>query len=216
MALKFCSSDNISDHYLISCVIHIAKAVNSTTCYKYGRTITSTTKDCFVHNLPDLSQFLSISNSSEQLDDVTETTDSLFSRTLYRVAPLHLRKIKENSPTLNKLPFLSKILEKVVSSQLYFFLEKNGIYEVFQSGLRLYHSNETVLIRVTNYLLLSSNPGCRDVHRPLRGRGSSGKKGTSHIYFTFFLNKMLNILGVCDIDKNIYLNIIWDFLDNDN
>ncbi len=62
-------------------------------------TITSTTKDCFVRNLPDLSQFLSISNSSEQLDDVTETMNSLFSSTLDTVAPLRLRKIKENSPT---------------------------------------------------------------------------------------------------------------------
>ncbi len=35
-------------------------------------------KIAFVSNLPDLSQFLSISNSSEQLDDVTETMDSLF------------------------------------------------------------------------------------------------------------------------------------------
>ncbi len=46
-------SDDISDHYLVSCVLHIAKAVNSTPCYKYGRTITSTTKDCFVSNFTD-------------------------------------------------------------------------------------------------------------------------------------------------------------------
>ncbi len=81
------------------CKLHIVKAVNSTPYYKYGRTITSTTKDCFVSNLPDLSQFLSISNSSEQLDDVTETMDSLFSSTLDTVAPLRLRKIKEKSLT---------------------------------------------------------------------------------------------------------------------
>ncbi len=56
-------------------------------------------KDCFVSNLPDLSQFRSISNSAEKLDDVTETMDSLFSSTLDTVAPLHLRKIKEKSPT---------------------------------------------------------------------------------------------------------------------
>ncbi len=92
-------SDDISDHYLVLCKLHIVKAVNSTPSYKYGRTITSTTKDCFVSNLPDLSQFLSISNSSEQLDDVTETMNSLFSSTLDTVAPLRLRKIKENSPT---------------------------------------------------------------------------------------------------------------------
>ncbi len=51
-------SDDISDHYLVLCKLHIVKAVNSTPSYKYGRTITSTTKDCFVSNLPDLSQFL--------------------------------------------------------------------------------------------------------------------------------------------------------------
>ncbi len=69
-------SDDISYHYLVLCKLHIAKAAISTHCYKYGRTITSTTKDRFVNNLPDFSQFLSISNSSERLDDVTETTDS--------------------------------------------------------------------------------------------------------------------------------------------
>ncbi len=68
-------SDDISDHFLVLCKLHIAKAVNSNPSYKYGRTIASTTKDCFVSNLPDLSQFLSISNSAEKLDDVTETMD---------------------------------------------------------------------------------------------------------------------------------------------
>ncbi len=63
--------DDISDHYLVLCKLHIAKAINSTP-YKYGRTITSTTKDCFVSNLSDLSQILSISNNTEKLD-VTET-----------------------------------------------------------------------------------------------------------------------------------------------
>ncbi len=92
-------SDDISDHYLVLCKLHIAKAVNSTPCYKYRRTITSTTKDCFVSNLPDLSQFISISNSVEKLDYVTETMDSLFSSTLDTVSPFRLRKIKKKSPT---------------------------------------------------------------------------------------------------------------------
>ncbi len=90
-------SDDISDHYLVLCKLHIAQAVNSTPSYKYGRTIPSTTKDCFVSNLTDLSQFFNIYNRAEKLDDVTETMDSLFSSTLDMVAPLRLRKIKESN-----------------------------------------------------------------------------------------------------------------------
>ncbi len=400
-------SDDTSDHYLVLCKLHIVKAINSIPSYKYGRTITSTTKDCFVSNLPDLSQFLSISNSSEQLDDVTKTMDSLFSRTLDTVAPLRLRKIKEKSPTpwynehtrtlkraarkmerswrktklevfrktwresilsyrkalktarsdyfsslleenkhnprylfnmvtkltknkastgvgisqehssndfmnyftskidtirdkivtmqpsatvshqikkhyrspeeqfhsfstvgeeelyklvksskpttcmldpipskllkellpevidpllainssfslgyvpktfklavikplikktqldpkdlvnyrlISNLPFLSKILEKVISSQLYSFLEKNGICEEFQSGFRLYHSTETALIRVTNDRLLSSDRGCIPLLVLL-----DLSAAFDTIDHNIFLNRLENFVGI--------------------
>jgi len=64
---------------------------------QYVRPITSATKDCFINNLPDQFHNLSILDSLEELDIVTETFNSLFFSTLDTVAPLCLKK--ENSPT---------------------------------------------------------------------------------------------------------------------
>ncbi|MCL5130610.1 hypothetical protein, partial [Algibacter sp. L4_22] len=92
-------SDDISDHYLVSCTLNLAKAAKPSPRFKYGRTITAATKDFFVNNLPHQFHLLSIPDSLEELDVATETIDSLFSSTLDTVAPRRLKKIKENSPT---------------------------------------------------------------------------------------------------------------------
>ncbi|XP_057191232.1 uncharacterized protein LOC130555221 [Triplophysa rosa] len=90
-------SEDISDHYLVLCLLHWPTAANKTHCYKYGRTITSTTKDAFLDNLPELSQIMR--NNVEDLDITTENFNSTFSVTLDKVAPLRLKKIKNGSPT---------------------------------------------------------------------------------------------------------------------
>lgn len=52
-----------------------------------------------------------------------------------------------------------KILEKVVHYQLSQYLVENDISEQFQSGFKALHSAESALLKVSNYILLSTDSG---------------------------------------------------------
>lgn len=64
-----------------------------------------------------------------------------------------------NYRPISKLPYISKILEKVVLFQLSSFLARNEVLDVFQSGFRAGHSTESALLRVSNDLLLIADSG---------------------------------------------------------
>ena len=64
-----------------------------------------------------------------------------------------------NFRPISKLPFISKILEKVVFTQLKSFLDEHDVLEVFQSGFKSLHSTESALIRVFNDILLANDSG---------------------------------------------------------
>ena len=60
---------------------------------------------------------------------------------------------------MSNLPFLSKVLEKVVLHQLRGHLLANNLSETFQSACRAHHSTETALLDVTNCRLGSADEG---------------------------------------------------------
>ena len=64
-----------------------------------------------------------------------------------------------NFRPISKLPLVSKILEKVVHTQLKAHLDEHNIPEVFQSGFKSRHSTESALIRVFNDILLANDSG---------------------------------------------------------
>ena len=71
---------------------------------------------------------------------------------LLKKTGLDANSLKKNRPVSN-LPFLSKVLEKVMLHQLRGHLLANNLSETFQSAYRAHHSTETAVLDVTNCLL---------------------------------------------------------------
>ena len=69
------------------------------------------------------------------------------------VKPLPRSKYTENYRPISNLPFLSKILEKVILHKLLAHLQENNLCNPFQSAYRTRHSTVTALLRVVNDLL---------------------------------------------------------------
>ena len=67
--------------------------------------------------------------------------------------------VLNNYRPVSNLPFLSKILEKVVLAQFDDHLERNCLKEIYQSAYKSQHSTETALLKVTTDLLNATDTG---------------------------------------------------------
>ncbi len=75
-------SDDVTDHYLISCMLPITDINSMALRYCVGRTIVPATKDRFTNNLPDLSQLLCVPINTHELDEMTSNMATIFSNTI--------------------------------------------------------------------------------------------------------------------------------------
>ncbi len=62
-------SDDVTDHFLVSCMLHITDINYMAPRYRSGRIIIPATKDRFTNNLPDLSQLLCVPINTDELDN---------------------------------------------------------------------------------------------------------------------------------------------------
>ena len=119
-----------------------------------------------------------------------------------------------NYRPVSNLSFLSKILEKVVFSQLMEHIIKNNLRQKFQSAYRMFHSTETALLRVFNDLINALDNGNVCVltlldlsaafdtidHDILLSRleTSFGISGSVHAWFKSYLSNRTNRVKVGD------------------
>jgi len=103
-------SDDVTVHFLVSCMLHITDINYMAPRYRPGRIIVPATKDRFTNNLPDLSQLLYVPITTDELDTITSNTGTIFSNTIKTVTPIvapwynsHTHSLKKETRLLSLL-----------------------------------------------------------------------------------------------------------------
>ena len=112
---------------------------------------------------------------------------------LIKKASLDPNNYKNYRPVSN-IPYLSKVIEKIVSHRLLSYLSKNNLLEEYQSAYKAHHSTETALLEVQNHLLSAVDKG-QGVFLALLDL-SAAFDTVPHDTLLNFMEKSLGICGI--------------------
>ena len=131
-----------------------------------------------------------------------------------------------NYRPISNLPFVSKLIEKAVASQLNYYLTENNLHDVNQSAYKTYHSTETALLKIQNDVLMSIDQNQAVVlifldmsaafdtvnHKTLLGRLSNcfGIHGTALRWFESYLSYRKQFVNIRTSNSSLSKNTTYD------
>ena len=102
------------------------------------------------------------------------------------------KDVLKNYRPLSNLSFISKILEKIVSSRLLDHSESNNLGEPLQSAYKCHHGTETALLKIQSDLLLAM-----DDHKASLVVFLDLSAAFDTIDHTILVNRLRNDYGLC-------------------